>query len=81
MEIANDLGYPVIIKASSGGGGRGMRIVNDSQDFKNAFDTAQSEAKISFNDTNVYIEKYFVSPKHIEIQIISDTHGNVYFIR
>ena len=78
LEIAKDLGFPVIIKASSGGGGRGMRIVNDPNDFKNAFDTAQSEAKISFNDTNVYIEKYFVSPKHIEIQIISDTHGNVY---
>ena len=78
LSIANELDYPVIIKASSGGGGRGMRIVNDRSDFKNAFDTAQSEAKISFNDSNVYIEKYFVSPKHIEIQIISDTHGNVY---
>ena len=78
LSIANELGFPVIIKASSGGGGRGMRIVNDPSDFKNSFDTAQSEAKISFNDTNVYIEKYFTSPKHIEIQIISDTHGNVY---
>jgi acetyl-CoA carboxylase biotin carboxylase subunit len=78
ISIANELGFPVIIKASSGGGGRGMRIVNDSSDFINAFDTAQSEAKISFNDSNVYIEKYFVTPKHIEIQIIADTHGNVY---
>ena len=78
LSIANELGFPVIIKASSGGGGRGMRIVNDPLEFKNAFDTAQSEAKISFNDTNVYVEKYFISPKHIEIQIIADTHGNVY---
>jgi len=78
LDIAHELGFPVIIKASSGGGGRGMRIVNNPDDFKNAFETAQSEAKISFNDTNVYVEKYFISPKHIEIQIVSDTHGNVY---
>ena len=63
LEIAKDLGVPVIIKASSGGGGRGMRIVNDPNDFKNSFDTAQSEAKISFNDTNVYIEKYCLYTK------------------
>ena len=60
LEIANDLGFPVIIKASSGGGGRGMRIVNDSQDFKNAFDTAQSEAKyllmiLMFTLKNIFI--------------------------
>ena len=78
MNISLSLFTTLIIKASSGGGGRGMRIVNDPLEFKNAFDTAQSEAKISFNDTNVYVEKYFISPKHIEIQIIADTHGNVY---
>ena len=78
VDIAREIGYPIIIKATSGGGGRGMRIVNNEEEFEIAFTTAQSEAKISFNDSNVYIEKYFISPKHIEIQIIADSAGNVY---
>ena len=78
VRIASKIGYPVIIKAASGGGGRGMRLVEKESDFKHAFETAQSEAKISFNDSNVYLEKYFINTKHIEIQIISDSHGNVY---
>ena len=78
IKIAKEIGYPVIIKAASGGGGRGMRIVNNQSEFELAYTTAQSEAKISFNDSNVYLEKYFVNPKHIEIQIIADSHGNVY---
>ena len=78
LKVAEEIGYPVIIKAASGGGGRGMRIVNNQSEFELAFSTAQSEAKISFNDSNVYLEKYFINPKHIEIQIIADSNGNVY---
>jgi len=78
IKIAEQLGYPVLIKATSGGGGRGMRLVEKESDFKHAFETAQSEAKISFNDENVYLEKFFTNTKHIEIQIIADEHNNVY---
>ena len=78
LKIAEKLGYPVLIKATSGGGGRGMRLVEKESDFKHAFETAQSEAKISFNDENVYLEKFFTNTKHIEIQIIADEHKNVY---
>ena len=78
LKVAEEIGYPVIIKAASGGGGRGMRIVNNQSEFELSFSTAQSEAKISFNDSNVYLEKYFINPKHIEIQIIADSNGNVY---
>tara|TARA_Y100000996_G_scaffold182983_1_gene143086 strand:- start:120 stop:1460 length:1341 start_codon:yes stop_codon:yes gene_type:complete len=78
MEIALEIGYPVIIKAASGGGGRGMRMVEKEEDFSNAFNSAQSESKIAFNNDEVYIEKYFTQPRHIEIQILSDSHGNTY---
>ena len=74
---AEKIGYPVIIKASSGGGGKGMRIVWDSSDFTENFNTAKSEAKVSFNDDRVYIEKYIELPKHIEVQILGDMFGNV----
>ena len=78
INIADEIGYPIIIKAASGGGGRGMRVVNNRSDFELAFNTATSEAKLSFNDDRVYIEKFFTSPKHIEIQIICDKNNNVY---
>ena len=78
LKIADEIGYPIIIKASSGGGGRGMRVVHSKDEFEVSYSTATSEAKISFNDSNVYLEKYFISPKHIEIQIIADKNGNVY---
>ena len=74
---AEKIGYPVIIKASSGGGGKGMRIVWDSSDFIENFNTAKSEAKVSFNDDRVYIEKYIENPHHIEVQIMGDKYGNV----
>ena len=77
LEIAKEIGYPVLIKASSGGGGRGMRLVHDESNFSKSFDAAKSEAKMSFNDDSVYLEKFFLNPKHIEIQIIADMHGNV----
>ena len=78
LDIASSIGYPVIIKAASGGGGRGMRMVTKEEDFLNAFNSAQSESKISFDNDEVYIEKYFIEPRHIEVQILADSHGNTY---
>ena len=78
LEIASSIGYPVIIKAASGGGGRGMRMVENEEDFINSFNSAQSESKIAFDNDEVYIEKYFTQPRHIEIQILSDIHGNTF---
>ncbi|MBM4160884.1 MAG: acetyl-CoA carboxylase biotin carboxylase subunit [Ignavibacteria bacterium] len=75
--IASDFGYPVIIKATAGGGGRGMRIVRDSADLENAFRTASHEAETAFGNPSLYIEKYLEEPRHIEIQILGDRYGNV----
>lgn len=75
-EVAAEFGYPVMLKASAGGGGKGMRLVTDESELKSALETAQSEARSSFGDDAVYIEKAIVSPRHIEIQVFSDTHGN-----
>jgi len=76
-EIAKKIGFPVIVKASAGGGGKGMRIVNSEEDVEEAFLRASSEAKNSFADERLFIEKYLVEPRHIEIQIIADNYGNV----
>ncbi len=77
LEVVRKIGLPVIIKASAGGGGRGMRIVYREEDLENAFNFAATEALQAFGDASVYIEKYIASPKHIEIQILADKHGNV----
>ena len=77
-QIASDIGYPVIIKAASGGGGRGMRMVENESEFENAFNSAQSESEAAFNNDEVYLEKYFTTPRHIEIQIMADSDGNTY---
>ena len=69
-------GYPVMLKASAGGGGKGMRLVNDESELESAFEASQSEALASFGDDAVYVEKAIVRPRHIEIQIFSDSHGN-----
>ncbi|MFV0379801.1 MAG: acetyl-CoA carboxylase biotin carboxylase subunit [Anaerorhabdus sp.] len=74
---AKDIGYPVIVKASNGGGGRGMRIISKEDDFAQLFDAAKSEAKVCFGDDEMYLEKYIENPKHIEVQIIGDNFGNV----
>jgi len=71
------IGYPVLIKASAGGGGRGMKIAFSEDQLENAFDTARAEAKAGFGDDAVYIEKYLARPRHIEVQIVADSHGNV----
>lgn len=76
LQIAKEMGFPVMLKASAGGGGKGMRLVENEQDLKNALEAAQSEAQASFGDDAVYIEKAVVRPRHIEIQVFSDKHGN-----
>ncbi len=73
---ANEIGYPVMLKASAGGGGKGMRLVFDESELKSALEGAQSEALAGFGDDAVYVEKAVVRPRHIEIQVFSDTHGN-----
>ena len=75
-EIAASFGYPVMLKASAGGGGKGMRLVANESELKSAFEMGQAEALASFGDDAVYIEKAIVRPRHIEIQVFSDTHGN-----
>ncbi|HSH05422.1 MAG TPA: acetyl-CoA carboxylase biotin carboxylase subunit [Anaerolineae bacterium] len=74
-QAADDIGYPVLIKASAGGGGKGMRVVNNSDDFADALQAARSEAQNSFGDAHVIIEKYFTAVHHVEIQILADHHG------
>ena len=76
-KFADAMGYPVIVKASSGGGGKGMRIVESPQEFETNFNTAQRESVNAFADDTMYIEKYIQSPRHIEFQILADKHGNV----
>lgn len=77
IKIANQIGYPVILKATAGGGGKGMRIVNQDSEFEHAWETAKQEAKASFSNDGLYIEKYVVEPRHIEFQIVGDQFGNV----
>ncbi|SCW53024.1 acetyl-CoA carboxylase biotin carboxylase subunit [Ancylobacter rudongensis] len=75
--IADEIGYPVMIKASAGGGGKGMRIAHSRDEVQEGFDRARSEAKSSFGDDRVFVEKFIVQPRHIEIQVLGDKHGNV----
>ncbi|SEE12381.1 propionyl-CoA carboxylase alpha chain [Tenacibaculum sp. MAR_2010_89] len=76
-KVANEIGYPILIKASAGGGGKGMRVVEKQADIKEQMERAISEAVSSFGDGSVFIEKYVGSPRHIEIQVLADSHGNV----
>jgi acetyl-CoA carboxylase biotin carboxylase subunit len=80
QEVAASVGYPVMIKAAAGGGGKGMRRVDSAADLANAFSAAQSEALRAFGDGEVYIEKLILNPRHIEIQIFGDEHGNVVYL-
>ncbi|MBV9113015.1 MAG: ATP-grasp domain-containing protein, partial [Hyphomicrobiales bacterium] len=77
VRIADEIGYPVMIKASAGGGGKGMRIAFRREEVTEGFARARSEAKSSFGDDRVFIEKFIVDPRHVEIQVLGDTHGNV----
>src|SRR5690606_34401496 len=76
-KIATDIGYPVLIKASAGGGGKGMRVVESEADFQPQMERAISEANSAFGDGSVFIEKYVTRPRHIEFQVFGDRHGNV----
>ncbi|MBC8035777.1 MAG: ATP-grasp domain-containing protein, partial [Rhizobiales bacterium] len=77
VKIAGGIGYPVMIKASAGGGGKGMRIAHSAAEVKDGYVRAKSEAKSSFGDDRVFIEKFIVNPRHIEIQVLGDKHGNI----
>ena len=76
-KLAATIGYPILIKASAGGGGKGMRVVNSESELEEQMQRAQSEARSSFGDDSVFIEKYVGSPKHIEVQVLADEHGNI----
>ncbi|MGB3800316.1 MAG: biotin carboxylase N-terminal domain-containing protein, partial [Lewinella sp.] len=77
IQRAKKMGYPVMIKATAGGGGKGMRIVRKEEEFTDLYASAQKEAKASFGNDGIYMEKYIVQPRHIEIQVIGDQYGNV----
>ena len=80
VKIAEEIGYPVMMKASAGGGGKGMRIAYNRKEVEEGFPLARSEAKASFGDDRMFIEKFIVDPRHIEIQLIGDKHGNVVYL-
>ena len=77
IAFAKRAGYPVILKASAGGGGRGMRVARDERELANAYDTARAEAEKAFGNAEVYLEKYLESPRHVEFQVFGDSHGNL----
>jgi len=76
LALATKMGYPVIIKAAAGGGGRGMRVVHNDMNLRSAFSSAQAEAKAAFGDGSVYLEKFIVEPRHVEVQVMADSKGN-----
>jgi acetyl-CoA carboxylase biotin carboxylase subunit len=79
-EVADKIGYPVMLKAAAGGGGKGMRLVHDSNELQPALESAQSEAQRAFGDSEVYIEKAIINPRHIEMQVLADEHGNTVYL-
>jgi acetyl-CoA carboxylase, biotin carboxylase subunit len=80
LEIAERIGYPVMLKAAAGGGGKGMRLVSSRQELRSSLESAQSEAQRSFGDSEVYVEKAIINPRHIEMQILADEHGNTIWL-
>ncbi|MFL0195101.1 acetyl-CoA carboxylase biotin carboxylase subunit [Clostridium sp. WILCCON 0269] len=80
LKVAREIGYPVMIKASAGGGGRGIRIVHKESELIKNYENAKAEAKIAFGDDTIYLEKFIESPKHIEIQILGDNFGNIVYL-
>ncbi len=80
VKIASQIGYPVMLKASAGGGGKGMRIAWNDEEAKEGFERSKSEAESSFGDGRIFIEKFVTQPRHIEIQVLGDTHGNIIYL-
>src|SRR6187397_523135 len=80
VKIAKDIGYPVMMKASAGGGGKGMRLAYSEKDVREQFDSVRREGKASFGDDRIFIEKFVESPRHIEIQLLGDQHGNILYL-
>ncbi len=80
VRVANSIGYPVIIKATAGGGGKGMRVAHNEEELAKALRQAQKEAEFAFGNSGVYLEKYLEEPRHVEIQIMADKHGNVVYL-
>ncbi|NQX96205.1 MAG: ATP-grasp domain-containing protein, partial [Erythrobacter sp.] len=80
VEISNDIGYPVMMKASAGGGGKGMRLAYSEQDVREGFEATKREGLNSFGDDRVFIEKFIENPRHIEIQVLGDKHGNAIYL-
>ncbi|MCB0617104.1 MAG: ATP-grasp domain-containing protein, partial [Phaeodactylibacter sp.] len=80
LAVAKTIKFPILIKAAAGGGGKGMRIVEDEAGLQEGLDRAISEAKNAFGDGSVFIEKYVEGPRHIEVQVLADTHGNVLYL-
>jgi acetyl-CoA carboxylase biotin carboxylase subunit len=78
--VAGEIGYPVMLKASAGGGGKGLRLVHAAGELESAYRTARAEAQNAFGDPSIYIEKYLVQPRHVEIQILGDRHGNLIYL-
>jgi acetyl-CoA carboxylase biotin carboxylase subunit len=76
LKLANKLGYPVMIKAAAGGGGRGMRVVHNDMSFRSAFSAARAEAEAAFKNGTVYLEKFIIEPRHVEVQVLADKAGN-----
>ena len=80
VEISNEIGYPVMLKATAGGGGKGMRVARNDDECRDGFERAANEARSSFGDDRIFVEKFIEEPRHIEIQIIADSHGNVIYL-
>lgn len=80
VRLADDIGYPIMIKAAAGGGGRGMRLAQSRRDLENAMITARTEAETAFGNGAVYLEKYVEEPRHIEVQVLGDQHGNIIYL-
>jgi propionyl-CoA carboxylase alpha chain len=80
VKVSADIGYPVMLKASAGGGGKGMRVAWNEAECRDGFDKATNEARSSFGDTRIFIEKYIQQPRHIEIQVMADSHGSVVYL-
>ena len=80
VDIANKIGFPVLVKAAAGGGGKGMRIARNDDEAREGFRSASNEARSSFGDDRVFVEKYIEQPRHIEIQVLADGHGHCLYL-